>query len=351
MKKLYRYLILFLWILLFLPKMGEGQFYIGSKNTFGQNRVQYNVTFWQSYNFQEFEVYFNATGKKHAEYVAKAAHRYLEEVQDFLDYNVSDKLQFVVFNNQSAFRQSNIGLRNDEGTNVGGVTRVDGNKIFVFYEGDHAKLDRQVRSGIANILLYKLMYGDNWRQAVKSSALAAFPDWYIQGFVDYMAGDWTSEIDDRVKDRVLSGKFDKFSRLTGEDANLAGLAIWNYIDEVYGKKMIPNVLYMTRVSRNVESGFLYVLGVTLREFTKDFVAYYTDRYTKDELFRKDPKAEELKIKSKKNRRYQQFCISPNGKYAAFTTNELGQYKVWVYDIEKEKLKMVMENRFLKPLRI
>lgn len=319
------------------------QFYTGSHNTFGQNRVQYNPSFWQSYNFEQFEVYFTGAGKQHAEYVAKSAHKYLKEVETFLDYGISEKLQFVVFNTQSAFRQSNIGLRNDEETNIGGVTRVDGNKVFIYYEGDHEKLDRQIRSGIANILLYKLMYGDNWRQAIKSSALVAFPEWFMQGFVDYLGGGWTTTIDNKVKDRILSGKFDKFNWLTGEEANLAGYAIWNYVDEVYGKKMIPNILYMTRVSRNVESGFLYVLGVSLKELSKDFVTYYQDRYTKDDLFRVGPKAEALTIKSKRNRKYQQFTISPDGKFAAFTTNELGQYKVWVYDVKEEKLKKIAKG--------
>ena len=280
---------------------GSAQFYTGSNNTFGKNRVQYNPMFWQEYNFQRFHVYFTGAGKEHAIYTAKAADRYLQEVEAFLDYDIQDKLQFVVFNSQSAFRQSNIGLRNDESTNIGGIARVDGNKIFIFYEGDHDKLDRQIRSGIASIVVYKLMYGDNWKDALKSSTILTFPDWFINGFTDYMAGDWTTEIDNKVKDGILTGSYDKFNRLEGEDSRLAGYALWNYIDEVYGKKMIPNILYMTRVSRNVESGYMYVLGTTLKTLSKDFVAYYKERYSKDDLFRIEPKEEEFSIKTKKNK--------------------------------------------------
>ena len=35
------------------------------------------------------------------------------------------------------------------------------------------------------------------------------------------------------------------------------------IEEIYGKAMIPNLLYMTKVSKNIESGFIYVLGVSI----------------------------------------------------------------------------------------
>jgi len=321
----------------------NAQFYTGSNNTFGKNRVQYNPMFWQEYNFQRFHVYFTGAGKEHAIYTAKAADRYLQEIEAFLDYDITDKLQFVVFNSQSAFRQSNIGLRNDESTNIGGITRVDGNKIFIYYEGDHDKLDRQIRSGIASIVVYKLMYGNNWKDALKSSTILTFPDWFINGFTDYMAGDWTTEIDNKVKDGVLSGSYDKFNRLEGENSRLAGYALWNYIDEVYGKKMIPNILYMTRVSRNVESGYMYVLGTNLKTLSRDFVAYYKERYTKDDIFRIEPTEEELKIKTKKTRKYQKFKLSPDGNYGAYVTNELGQYKVWLYDINEQKVKKIAKG--------
>ena len=340
MKTVVNKIVLIIVLFCIVGVSGSAQFYTGSNNTFGKNRVQYNPMFWQEYNFQRFHVYFTGAGKEHAIYTAKAADKYLQEVEAFLDYDIQDKLQFVVFNSQSAFRQSNIGLRNDESTNIGGIARVDGNKIFIFYEGDHDKLDRQIRSGIASIVVYKLMYGDNWKDALKSSTILTFPDWFINGFTDYMAGDWTTEIDNKVKDGILTGSYDKFNRLEGEDSRLAGYALWNYIDEVYGKKMIPNILYMTRVSRNVESGYMYVLGTTLKTLSKDFVAYYKERYSKDDLFRIEPKEEEFSIKTKKTRKYQKFKMSPDGNYAAYVTNELGQYKVWLYDIKEQKSKKI-----------
>ena len=73
--------------------------------------------------------------------------------------------------------------------------------------------------------------------------------------------------------KILSGKFKKFNHLVGRDAQLVGKSIWNYIDEVYGPRMIPNILYMTRVSKNIESGFIYVLGINLSKLSDDFINY------------------------------------------------------------------------------
>ena len=326
-------------------KSAEGQFYTGSDHEFGQNRVQYNPLYWQFYNFERFKVFFVSSGRDHAEYVAKAAHKYLKQVEQFLDYPVQTKLQFVVFNTQASFKQSNIGLRNNSTSNIGGMTTIDGNKIFLYYEGDHQSLDEQVKAGIANMVVHRMMYGENWKEALKSSALMTFPDWFLKGFVSYMEGDWNSEIDDKVREGVLSGRFNKFNRLEGEDAEVAGRALWNYIAEAYGEKMIPNVLYMTKVSRNVESGFLYVLGTSLKRLSSDFVQYYKQRYTIDVSGRTATTADELHIKTKKTRTYSQFKLSPDKKYAAYVSNELGQYKVWLYDIKKQEAKAV--SRFEK----
>jgi hypothetical protein len=53
-----------------------------------------------------------------------------------------------------------------------------------------------------------------------------------------------------VRDGVVSGRYAKFNRLEGEHARFMGHAIWKYVADVYGPGVIPNILYMTRVSRN-----------------------------------------------------------------------------------------------------
>jgi hypothetical protein len=59
---------------------------------------------------------------------------------------------------------------------------------------------------------------------------------------------------------VKSGKYLKINRVTGEDAIVVGHSIWKYITDTYGTNAVSNLLYMTRINRNIESGFVYVLG-------------------------------------------------------------------------------------------
>lgn len=319
----------------------NAQYYNGSTIEFGQNRVQYHTFFWQSYNFERFKIYFNAGGENHAVYTAKAANFYIKEVEGLMSYSFDEKIEFIVFNNQSQFKESNIGLTNDSETNIGGTTKISGNKIFIYFESNHEQLNRQIRSGLAKIIAYKLIYGDNWREAIKSSTVISIPKWFTDGFVKYMEGGWNTVLDNKIKELIKSGKINSINQLEGDVATTVGLAIWNYIGDVYGEKVIPNILYMTRLSRNVENGFLYVLGTPMSTLTREFKAYYNSRYDTDLMGRIAPKESRIAIKSKKKYSYHNFKISPDGKYASFTTNELGQYKLWLYDIEKNAEKQLV----------
>ena len=322
------------------------QFYTGSNQPFGQNRVQYNSFMWQRYNFQEFEIFFTASGKTNAIYTAKSAHKFLEQVEAKLDIEIEDKLQIVVYNTLSEFRQSNIGLTNDENSNIGGITQTTGEKIFVYFDGSHEHLDEQIKKGISEIALNKIMYGNNWKDAIKSSTMLALPSWFKEGVLAYLKQDWNTEIDNKVKDAVFSGKFENLNWLEGEDAELAGIALWNYVGSVYGEKMIPNIIYLTRISRNVESGFLFAIGASLNNISSNFVHYYSEQYKVDNMSKQEIKATQLEIKTKKRyTTYQQFKVSPDGKYASFVTYELGQYKVWLEDLSNHKRKKIGQGSY------
>lgn len=319
------------------------QFYQGTQQEYGKNRVQYQDFLWQYYRFDRLETYFYKGGRDIAQYVAMSGHKHLKELEKQFDFTMEDRLQFVVYNSLTDFRQSNIGITNDEQYNIGGVNRIVGSKIFVYYEGDHTLLDRQVRGGIAQVLLDQMMYGGNWKEVLKNSTLLNIPEWFTKGLVAHSEGRWDASTNSRIRDGVLSGRFDKFNRLEGQMATDAGNAIWSYVADVYGPGVIPNILYMTRVSRNAESGFLFVLGVSLKTLSDECLAHYRQRFEEEDRLRNEVAIEELTIRTRKTRDYSQFVQSPNARYLAWVSNEMGQYKVWLYEPGTGKLKKLIKG--------
>lgn len=341
---IYRFLITVLTLLIF-SFSAESQFYRGSYQEFGKNRLQFFEPNWQHQDYENFNVYFYGTGRPLADFAAKEGHETLKKLQDILDYRMRGKVYILIFNTQSEFQQSNIGLEIPEANNIGGTTHLQGNKLFVYFDGSHKDFQRQIHGGLTQVVVRQLMFGKSWKEMVKNSALMSIPDWYIDGIVSYATRRWSVEIDDQLRDIVLDGRLGKINRLTGPEATFAGHALWYYLSEVYGPEVLPNILYMSKISRSIESGFLFVLGQSLEGVINSAQKYYLGKYIADDANRKLPVSDELRIRTKKTRSYQRISLSPDAQYVAYTSNELGQYKVWLHDVEKRKTKKLMKGNF------
>ncbi len=336
-------LLLGLFLILAFAQFANAQFYRGSYQEFGKNRLQFFEPNWQHMDYENFNVYFYGTGRPLADYTAKEGINTLKNLQSILDYRMRGKVYILIFNTQSEFQQSNIGLEIPDANNIGGTTHLQGNKLFIYFDGSHKDLQRQIRGGLTEVIVRQLLYGKSWKEMVKNAALMTIPDWYIDGLVSYATQNWSIDIDDKLRDLVLNGQMGKLNRLSGEDATFAGHALWYYISEVYGPEVIPNILYMSKISRNIESGFLFVLGQSLPSLVESAQKYYLAKYITDDARRNLPESEELKIRTKKSRTYQRLSLSPDASYVAYTSNELGQYKVWLHDVTKRKTKKIMKG--------
>jgi len=319
-------------IFLFLPT-GEShaQFYNGSQLTFGKSRVQYNEFLWTYFQFDHFDTYFYLNGRELAVHAARYADAHLEEIESALETTLDQKIQFIIFNNLSDLKQSNIGLLSDQQYNTGGITHIIGHKVFIYFNGDLNNFQQQIRAGIAKILIEQMLYGGSVGTQIKNTTLMALPEWYVDGIISYISKGWNSKIDNYVKDGILSGRYKKFNQLTGEEAVHAGHAIWNFIAEKYGNAVISNILYMSKISRNVESGFLYVIGISYTNLMDECYNYYLQKYSNADEIRDLPQGKLLVKKSKKEVYYSNIKISPDGRYTAFTTNQLGKYRLYLFD--------------------
>lgn len=305
----------------------SAQFYNGTKVAFGKNRVQYDDFEWQFYRFESFETYFYTGGKDFAVHAAKYVNKRLPELQKFLDFYHDEPIQFVIYNKQSHFRQSNIGLSTDENYNIGGVTQIVGSKVFVYFDGSYRDFEKQIDAGLLEVLIYQMMYGGNWREVLRNSTLLTLPDWYVKGLVSYFSKPNDAYINARIQDGILNNDFEKFNSLNKSEGRIVGHAIWQYIADTYGENVISNVLYMTRVSREIEDGFLYVLGVTFKDLYRETLSYYENKIEPENY----SFGEELPLKNRKDRIFQNFTSSPDGNYFAYSTNKMGQYKIYIVD--------------------
>lgn len=303
--------------------------------TFGKNRVQHEQFFWTFYEFKDYKIYQYRGGEKLSEYVARNYRQHLKTLEKKIGFGFTGELNFIVYNKLSEYKQSNIDFDEfDQGT--GGVTQIASSNIFLYFEGDYNKFDLQMRQNMASMLVNKMFFGDNWKEVIRNATLLTIPEWYTDGLVSYISDPNSVEIKNRIKDGVTTNRFKRFNHLNGKDKTCAGYAIWNYVAEVYGPEVIPNVLYMARVSRSIESGFLFVLGVPLNELTRDSWLHYQVKYDMEKEKESFSEDNELQAKTRKKREYYQVSKSPDGNQLAYVKNREGRYKVQVLDLDKRR---------------
>jgi hypothetical protein len=181
---------------------------------FGKNRVQFETFDWYFYRYPKFDVYFYSGGMTNALLTAQLADKFIPETEDFFEYELRKRLIFVVYHNLSDFRQGNFGLNTETYSyNIGGVTKVLDNTIFLYIEGDRNSLVKQIKAGITNVILNDMLIGENLGEKITNTTLLNFPEWYVSGLVKYVSEDWNSETDNQVKNLIMSGKINELNNL------------------------------------------------------------------------------------------------------------------------------------------
>ncbi len=321
----------------------NSQFYNGHQMTFGKNKVQYYDYYWQFYRFDDFDCYFNEYGRDLAQFTAEYATKKLAEIEDYFDYTLEKRLIFIIYNKNAEYKQSNIGLvtSDQDSYNTGGYSRIIKNKVMLYYEGDHQTYERQIAAAITEVIINEMLYNADLKDRISSSSIIQMPDWYLKGLIRYVSTGWSYEAENRVKDGLKSGKFKKMNHLEYEDAIVAGQSFWRFIGKQHGDVLIPNIIYLTKIYKNIDDGFLYVIGKDITELLKDWQKYYLDEFADDSDLPAD--GDNTLRKSKKDQIYQQVKVSPGGEYIAYVTNDWGRKRIWLYNQATGKQKVIFRR--------
>lgn len=348
LKNLLKYCSLLAVLLLLTASHTTAQFYNGSQMEFGKNRVQFNKFEWSFYRFDKFDVYFYVGGHDQAVYAMRASDKIIEDLEKKLDYTMTKRFQIIVYNRLSDLRQSNIGAVTEESYNTGGVTHIVDKKLMLYFNGDYEDFERQLKAGLVKVMVNNMMYGGKLKDVIRNNTLLNIPPWFTDGLISYLSRDWDPQINNAVKDGVMSGRWEKFNRLEGREATDAGHSIWKYIVENYGTSVISNILYMTRISRNVDSGLMFVLGVSLKNLTAEWLNYYDKMFYKQEQKLSLPEEKPLnriRKKPRPNKVIGEPVFSKNGQFLAYKRNEEGRIKVCVRDLETGKDKVIYRQDY------
>ncbi|MBK8806907.1 MAG: PD40 domain-containing protein [Bacteroidales bacterium] len=324
----------------------SAQFYNGHQMSFGKNRVQYDSYYWQYYRYELFDIYFSEGGKELAEFTEKIAFKNITDINQILNTNYSRRIIFIVYNSLSDFKQSNVGLSSsDELYNIGGTTQIVDNKVILYFNGNHNDFEAQLRYGLSKLYTLSVLYGtENFRQILSRSFSKNYPDWFTEGLASFIANDMNPEIFNNIKSGIESGRFKKLNWLTKEESMYAGYALFYYINDVFGEKILQNILYLSKIYKDVKKGVYYTVGLPLNDVILKSNAYFLQNSNFDSLATQ-PQENEIIKRTKNKIKITNSAISPDGRYSIFTTNEMGKYKIYIQDSLTQKNKKIYKKGY------
>ncbi|HJS54400.1 MAG TPA: hypothetical protein VJ765_07655, partial [Chitinophagaceae bacterium] len=297
---------------------------------FGKNRVQYQKFNWKFYQSENFNTYFSQDGLALGKYVTQVAEGELASIEEFVEYGLQRRANVVVYNNFDEFQQSNIGLGIDW-QNTGGVTKLVNNKIVLYFDGNHENLKRQIRQGIAKVLVENVLFGDDLGEFAANRALLDLPQWLTDGYIAYAAEHWSAQLDDDLKSALLSGRFNNFYQFAHEKPLLAGHAFWRWVGDKYGKSKTTYMLYLARIYRNLNAASNRVTKVKkFKTLLTQFMTEESQKYLKDIRGRRvAPRGQLAVTEYIKKKDFIRFNANPVPRNMSYAVVEFkrGKYKI------------------------
>lgn len=311
--------------------------------TFGKNRVQHHKFTWFEYSSDNFTTYWSGDTRAIAHTTVQMAEWDYADIQEILEHRVNRKIEIIVYADITDVKQSNIG--NEEAfVNAGGQTKIVENKIFVYFDGNHNHLRQQIREGIAQVYINNMLFGSNLQEVVQNAVLLNLPKWYTQGLAGYVGSKWSTDLDNQLRDIIVSNKYKDFEDFAANEPKLAGQALWYYIDVNYGQSTVSNLVYLTRINRSVGSGFLYVLGSPYGRTLINWKEYFEQRYAESSNSSVLPSDSlQIKLKNKKKLPITNARVSPDGQYIIYSSNEIGKQKVYLQNMSDGKRTVIFKT--------
>jgi Tol biopolymer transport system component len=332
--------------LTFLSLLAEAQ---QAREVFGRNRIQYKEFKWQYLSSENFDVYFYDDRRK----VAQEAIQYLESefdrITDLIGYPPYLKTKVFLYNSVTEKQQSNVGLAATT-FHVGGETEFIQPYVEIAHPGNLDEFKEELIYKMSDLMVNEMMFGGSLKDMFQNAVLLNLPEWFIEGASLYAAKGWSNEMDDYVRQLVVTKKVNRALRLKGPEAGLVGQSIWNYIVEKYGKSAVSNILNYTRVIRNEQKSVLITLGIPFRQLIADWKQFYlTQEQRIGQSYISPADTNRFSPRHNKTTIFPTVKISPDGKKIAYAENDRGKFVIKVKSLESGRESTILSggNKVIK----
>jgi len=328
---------LFLLLVVFFALAGVHVFAQANIETFGQNRIQLRKFDWKFFDTRHFRVYhYDKAGRQLGRYVAEESEYDIAIIEKKLGGQFPQRFNIILYNSYDEYRQSNVGLKDESptlGNTKAGSLKIVDDKLVVYFTGAHADLRRQIRSGMATVVMQRMIFGDNLKKKVKNSLLLNLPAWVTEGYIAYLVDGWDQKSSSEWKGLLDARPKAGFYALAEQYPELAGKAFWKFVSDQYGNGMVKNLLYsmQQKTSLNKAMKDKANLGMKVTKTYDSCINFYKHAYAIDAKQQERPDSTNgivaIKV-PKDNSVLRNILVSPNGTDVSYVGWKNGLYTVY-----------------------
>jgi hypothetical protein len=319
---------------------------------FGKNRIQHHRDFkqWLSYESQNFVTYWYGKSRNVGQKSAQIAESVYEELVKTLEFRVNDKIELIVYVDITDMKQSNIGSEEILSGSTG-ITKIERNKVFVYFDGNHRNLEIQIRQGVGAVLLNYMLFGSDLQEIVQNMVALGLPPWFLQGLVSYMGESWSITSDDQLRDALSIRPYRDFEHFARDNPAIAGHVFWFYFSRYHGKGEISNLIYLIRLNKDVENGVRAILGIGYQELLSN-VWSFCKQLSEQELAMQMMSEEQQAVafKLRKGNRITGVRPHPTESLLAVATNHLGKMEVRLLNSKTGKRTRIINKSYRNNLQ-
>lgn len=303
---------------------------------------------WQFVAAPHTDVYFTAAqGEGLARRVAGYAELARYELAQLMDFSPAMRYSLYLAEDPLRLSFNHRSALPDAPAN--GVLQFPRLSAFVVYPGSQEALFREVKRQLALLILREFGANARYSGSLSANTPSSQVQWYAQGLVEYAGEGWNYEDEMRLYS-VLTDPPPGRAPISPEAAarewlleqaldgngymgRIVRKSVWRYIASEYGEQKIAEILYISNLSRSVESGIISVLGITPQTLTDRWWTYLMGRASANAQGRQQagqlPGASRITLP--KGYELLSFAFHENSKRLALYLARNGEHSVWIHD--------------------
>lgn len=300
--------------------------------TFGKSRVQYKKFDWRYFESGRFKIhYYDRGGAELARFVAEQVDNDIRSIERAMNSSFPSNLNIILYNNYSDYLQSNVDFETHKEVPISpaGQFKLVGDKLVVYYDGMHNHLKNQLRQGLAQVIVERVMFGGDIKSFAKNAVSQKIPSWVTQGYIDYTVFGWEVDMEEDLK-QILKDEKIVFEDIVRNNEQLAGKLFWKYISETKGKQEVRNLFIFILNKNNFKTAISQMYNQKLNDFLQSILKHFRERYEFEKTLAEDPNFDDayFTIKPKNDQiEISQVMVSPRGLDVAYLEWENGECRV------------------------